>query len=365
MPKQKNVKTPPVPKKKPERPFPRRTLQDAIRVPIALKEKNGGNSWSPAQVAAALKVGARTGTFFYITAASRDYGLTEGTRDSEAITLTELGRRVVYPESAESERTAKREAFFRNELFSGVFQHYGGAKLPEKEFLSNVLQTRFGLQPSVQEEFVDVFERNARYLDLESSSQDPIIEPKVDQRGSAVRVVSSPQRGTRSGDAPVCFVIMPFVERDPSHPHGFFAEVLRNLITPAAEAIGFEVRTARRQGSDVIQSTIVNELLQADLVVADLTEHNPNVLFELGMRMAEDKPVALIRAKGTGAIFDVDNMLRVEDYDPCLWPTTLERDLPKLEQHIRGTWENRDRNITFMKLLRHPQSMLTAAVAPA
>jgi hypothetical protein len=55
----------------------------------------------------------------------------------------------------------------------------------------------------------------------------------------------------------------------------------------------------------------VNDLLEADLVIADLTDHNPNVLFELGLRMAEDKPVALIKAIGTGKVFDVDNMLRV------------------------------------------------------
>jgi hypothetical protein len=33
-------------------------------------------------------------------------------------------------------------------------------------------------------------------------------------------------------------------------------------------------------------------------VLADLTEHNPNVLFELGLRMAVNKPIALVKAKG-------------------------------------------------------------------
>lgn len=111
---------------------------------------------------------------------------------------------------------------------------------------------------------------------------------------------------------------MPFVERDDRHSAGFFQEVLTALFTPAITGAGLQVRTAKRQGSDVIQSTIVKELLAADLVLADLTEHNPNVLFELGMRMATDLPVVLVRAKGTGAIFDVDNMLRVEDYSPNL-----------------------------------------------
>jgi hypothetical protein len=40
---------------------------------------------------------------------------------------------------------------------------------------------------------------------------------------------------------------MPFVERDPKHSAGFFAEVLRSIITPAAKASQFTVKTANRQ----------------------------------------------------------------------------------------------------------------------
>ena len=76
---------------------------------------------------------------------------------------------------------------------------------------------------------------------------------------------------------------MPFVERNADFPKGFFGEVLRSLITPAALEAGFVVETANKQGSDIIQSTIINDLLEADLVIADLTAHNPNVLFELGV----------------------------------------------------------------------------------
>src|SRR5206468_1968383 len=134
----------------------------------------------------------------------------------------------------------------------------------------------------------------------------------------------------------VAFVIMPFTEKTEKYPAGFFEEVLKNVITPAAVEAGFRVETAKREGSDVIHSTIVNDLLEADLVVADLTDHNPNVLFELGLRMASEKPVTLIRAKGTAAIFDVDNLLRVLDYDPNLWKSTLENDVPRMTNHIKG-----------------------------
>ena len=145
---------------------------------------------------------------------------------------------------------------------------------------------------------------------------------------------------------------MPFVEHDDRYPTGFFEEVMESLFTPAVTAAGFKVQTAKRQGSDVIHSTIVNDLLAADLVLADLTEHNPNVLFELGMRMAEDLPVALVRAKGTGPIFDVDNMLRVEDYNPNLWASTVGRDVPRITDHVKATWDNRESAPTYMGILR-------------
>jgi hypothetical protein len=177
------------------------------------------------------------------------------------------------------------------------------------------------------------------------------------QKGKSHR---SPARGqSRSQRVPqgsklTAFVILPFVERDAKHPKGFFLEVLRSLITPAAASkeCGFTVKTANRQGSDMIQSTIVNDLIEADLVIADLTEHNPNVMFELGVRIAQEKPVVLMKAEGTGPLFDIDNMLRVFEYNPNLWQTTIEKDMPDLRDFIKGAWENRNPEKTYMKILR-------------
>ena len=68
--------------------------------------------------------------------------------------------------------------------------------------------------------------------------------------------------------------------------------------------------------------------------------------------MAHDKPIALIRASGTGRIFDVDNLLRVFDYSPNLWKSTLERDIPALTAHIKAAWDGRQSENTYMKILR-------------
>lgn len=338
-------------RRKIDRPYPRVTLENALRVVGAIKEKNAGNPWPPEEVAKALDVGSKTGPFWYLTAGARDYSLTEGTSRTDKISLTGVGRRIAFPKSPEEATVAKREAFLSVETFRRVLEYYKGSALPEKEYLSNTLRTEFQLDPDTHDEFVDIFQKNCKYLGIGNKFEvgarmSPIEEATED---SSTRIVVSAGAGS---EGPVCFVIMPFVERHEEHSPGFFEEVLASLIIPAAKKAGFVVRTANRHGSDVIQSTIVNELLKADLVVADLTEHNPNVLFELGMRMREDKPVALIKATGTGRIFDVDNMLRVIEYDKCLWPSTLAEDLPKLYDHIKGAWDNRNADISYMKLLR-------------
>jgi hypothetical protein len=330
----------------PQRAFPRRTLEQALRVPRAIREYNGGNPWAPIEVAEAVGVGAKSANFFYITTAARDFGLTEGTRDTAEISLTELGRRAVYPQGQGEERAAHLEAFLRVDLFRQVLEHFGGNNLPERKFLDNTLQQTFGIDPAHHDEFVDLFEKNCRFLGIgkEFRPGDRQAPPGVTVDAPVVGPVLGPitvATPEHAEGAPVCFVIMPFTERDDRHETGFFKEVLDRLLAPAARAAGFRVTTAQRQGSDIIQSTIVNDLLAADLVLADLTEHNPNVLFELGMRSREDLPVALVRAKGTGPISDVDNMLRVEDYNPNLWSSTVERDVPVLTDHIKATWENR------------------------
>lgn len=330
------------------RDFPRKTLEDAIRVPSVIKEKNGSNPWAPGEVATAVKLGPKSGNFYYLMAASRDYGMTEGTRDTPEVSLTPLGRRIVSPTDPADYQPALREAFFKVDVFKKVFDHYNGNNLPEEPFLSNTLSDVYDVERSLVADFVDLFRKNCRFVGYE--------EGQTEETPAAVEVgrtetVATPKRKT-NGDAPICFVAMPFSERDPAHPKGFFDEVLSAVLSPAIVKAGFEVRTAKRQGSDVIQRTIVNELLDADLVVVDLTEHNPNVLFELGMRLHSGLPTALVRATGTLPIFDVDHMLRVEDYSPNLWPSTVVKDVEKLAEHIKAAWGSRAATATYMDILR-------------
>ncbi len=226
------------------------------------------------------------------------------------------------------------------EIFRKVLEYYKGANLPEMQYLGNTLTCEFSLDPAFHEEFSRLFRDNCQFLEIGSgfSSETNSLRERTNTRVgdfTSTVILAEPTKATGLRR----FAIMPFRERENLRSVGFFDEVLRALIAPAGRDAGFEVLTANRDGSDVIQATIVNQLLDADLVIADLTENNPNVLFELGLRIAEDKPVALIRARGTAAIFDVDNMLRVFEYDPNLWTSNIEHDRPRLVDHIKATWE--------------------------
>jgi len=331
-------------------------VEQALRIARAIRDHNGGKPWPATEVAKALDIGAKSANFFYLTSASKQYGLTEGTSRTSEISLTDLGQRAVYPSSAEEENAAQREAFLHVPVFRRVLEHYGGNNLPDPQYRENTLFTQFDLDPKVQDEFVDILNKNSRFVGIGSTLTPPArvaptTGPSTTVEGHpAAETIAKPDEA--NDDTPVCFVIMPFVEHDEDrYSAGFFKEVLKSLLTPAITKAGLEVRTAQRQGSDLIQSTIINELLAADMVLADLTEHNPNVLFELGMRIAEDKPVVLVKAKGTGPIFDVDHILRIEQYSPNLWPSTLEEDLPAVEAHVRAAWDNRDSGQTYRKVL--------------
>jgi hypothetical protein len=334
-------------KPKVKRNFPRYSIEDSRKIPEALKQFNAGNPWGPKEIATAGKLGMGD-PFFYLTAGSRDYGFTLGTREAEKIELTDLGRKLVYPKSPEEESEAIQEAFRNIEIFKNVYDYYQGQNLPEIQYLKNTLKTEFGVAEELQDDFYELYQKNLNYLKSKGGSADTK-KPLTQSASSSSTIILG--ESSNSG-ALVAFVAMPFSEKTSIYPKGYFDEVLKHLITPAAVRANFTAKTAKKAGSEVIQSTIVNDLDAADLVIVDLTEHNPNVLFELGMRIAFNKPVCLIRAKGTPAIFDIDHMLRVYDYNPCLWQSSLEIDIPALSEHIAETWKNKGKDRSYLSILR-------------
>lgn len=102
-----------------------------------------------------------------------------------------------------------------------------------------------------------------------------------------------------------CFVLMPISDHDDYAP-GHFKAVFDDIIAPACSMASFQaVRADQVKATNLIHLDILKKLLDAPIVICDLSTRNPNVLFELGIRQAFDKPVVLIQERGTPKIFDI------------------------------------------------------------
>ena len=86
-----------------------------------------------------------------------------------------------------------------------------------------------------------------------------------------------------------------------------FNKVYSDLIKPALIYEGYEVfRADEEQAAGNIRTDMFQELLLADLAIADLSIDNPNVWYELGVRHAlRARGVILIKSKRDYMPFDI------------------------------------------------------------
>jgi hypothetical protein len=82
--------------------------------------------------------------------------------------------------------------------------------------------------------------------------------------------------------------------------------VLRHVIAPAANECGYRaLRADKISEPGIITSQVIQHLVEDPLVIADLTDWNPNVFYELAVRHAVRKPVVQIIQAGQKIPFDV------------------------------------------------------------
>ena len=124
------------------------------------------------------------------------------------------------------------------------------------------------------------------------------------------------------------FVAMPFGSKPDSTGTPIdFDRIYDELIRPALEDAGLEVlRADEEQDAGDIRVDLFQELLMADLVVADLTLDNPNVWYELGVRHAlRARGVILVQGPRASQPFDIytDRKLCYNLVDGAPDPATL------------------------------------------
>lgn len=111
-----------------------------------------------------------------------------------------------------------------------------------------------------------------------------------------------------------CFVIAP-IGRAGSDVRTKSDQLLRHIIKPCTKELGFTaVRADEMQSPGMIPTQVIRKIIDAPLVVADLSGHNPNVFYELAVRHAQQKPVIHMIDSNESIPFDVAQFRTIQ-YD--------------------------------------------------
>lgn len=112
----------------------------------------------------------------------------------------------------------------------------------------------------------------------------------------------------------MCFIVSPIGDAG-SDIRKNADKLFKHIIKPVCDNCGFDaIRVDQLNDTHSITQTIINMLETADLVMADISGHNPNVLYEIGFRTRTNKPMIHLKAKGEKLPFDI-NTIRTFDYD--------------------------------------------------
>ena len=225
------------------------------------------------------------------------------------IAVTDRARRAIRPQKSGDSIAAFREAVLDAPDISAVYIHYRGEYLPDDGFFEHALEDKFSVPKEKIPEFREVFlsslesaqlveKKDGKYRILDNAAA-------VDDNAGTIRKLST-AANISAGDS--CFVLMPF--GDPIG--GYYADVYE----PAIEKAGLQPVRADADifGTGKIIDQIWEGINAAKVLVAELTNRNPNVFYELGLARALGKPVVLVSSNENDVPFDLKH-IRVIYYD--------------------------------------------------
>ncbi|MBE7556216.1 MAG: DUF4231 domain-containing protein [Anaerolineales bacterium] len=180
-----------------------------------------------------------------------------------------------------------------------------------------------------------------------NGAQDKPTTPASQAEAPQVATAASPQPPAppkKLRGLPHAFVVMPFGRKQgPDGRWIDFNTIYQDLIKPALEEAGFEpFRADEESVSGDILTDMFQELLLADLVIADLSIDNANVFYELGVRHAIRKRGLVHIQSGRSYLpFDIFNVRTVPyriDKNGRPDPEYLEKDKQAIVKITRETW---------------------------
>jgi len=109
-----------------------------------------------------------------------------------------------------------------------------------------------------------------------------------------------------------CFIICPLGNEN-SENRNRSNKLLKYVFKPVLDKTKYiAIRADQIPKVGLITSQIINLLIESPLVIADLTDSNPNVFYELAIRHAIRKPYIQVITKGQKIPFDLSGIRTIE-----------------------------------------------------
>ena len=292
--------------------YPRHGVDKALRIPEAILTQNAGKECTVKESAAFLGVGP-AGLYAVEVSSGIKYGFLERPSTGK-IAVTDRAKRALRPQAPGDEIKALREAVLDAPVFGEVYGHYRGENLPDSKFLNNAVTDKFKVPPDKANEFIEVFTASlkAAQLLVDHDGKLRVIDASTGP-GDTAGAGDSPtlkklERSVKVAATDRCFVMMPF-----GPPLGGYYE---SVYRPAIEKAGLQPIRADAEifGAGKIMDQIWSGIRTAKVLVAQLTQRNPNVFYELGLAHALKKPVVLVSSNESDVPFDLHH-IRVIYYD--------------------------------------------------
>ena len=167
-----------------------------------------------------------------------------------------------------------------------------------------------------------------------------------------MEVNKSPDYPAKKGNEilPKCGIVMP-ISATENYTAEHWADVLL-IIKDIIITSGFESNlVSDADDVGIIQKRIIQNLYNNEIIVCDVSAKNPNVMFELGIRLAFDKPTIIIKDDHTDYTFDTSIIEHIS-YPKDLRFNKILAFKENLKKKIIGTYDkarNDSKYSTFLK----------------
>jgi hypothetical protein len=315
--------------------YPTHQIERIIRLPQAILDQNAGKECSPKDLSNFLKVDY-SGTIRSEIASAVKYGLLD--RPSQGIIcVSNRAKKILRPQAPEDIVDGYREIVLNTPLISEVYNHYRGENLPDDDFFTNALRDKFGIDDSLISGFKEIFLSLLNYAQLKEDKENKtrILDVKIPDSQSVAKKatdISKLEKGLKVKPDDACFVMMPFAE-----PIGNYYKL---IYEPAIRKTGLQPLRADNEifGTGKIIDQIWKGINGSKILIAELTNRNPNVFYELGLAHALNKPVVLVSSNQDDVPFDLQH-IRVIYYD-MRDPFWGEKLIEKVAENIVSALKN-------------------------